>query len=258
MGAPPHEKDHYGDPTLHERRIDRSLAVATQEVTVAQFRAFDPGQFQDPRYGSEPSCAAHQLSWFASARYCNWLSQQAGIDRHQWCYPEKIEPGMEIAADAVERYGYRLPTEAEWEYFCRAATQTARPFGESPALLSRYAWTWLNSGNRAMPPGLLLPNEFGIFDALGNVWEWCHDGPPGGFPHVPMPAYPRGTKENPAADPVKTEIIDANQRRETWRMIRGGAYSYAPDRARSAFRDWEPPSDTREYLGLRVVRTLPR
>ena len=167
---------------------------------------------------------------------------------------------MAISKDSVKRTGYRLPTEAEWEYFCRAGTETSRPFGESPQLLSRYAWTWLNSGNRVHPPGELLPNEFGLFDVLGNTWEWCQDGPTGyyRFPDTDFPRYPSGTKEAPAGDPVQAETIDSKDRaHETWRILRGGAFSYAPDRARSAFRDWQPSGDLREYLGLRVVRTLP-
>jgi len=261
MGAGPNETAHYGDPVLHYRKIDRSLAVATKEVTVEQFQAFNPSHRNEPRYGDEPGCAALHVSWYAAAAYCNWLSEQAGIDKSRWCYPEHVAPGMVIAAENVKRTGFRLPTEAEWEYFCRAGTETARLYGESPDLLARYAWTWLNSGNRAMPPGQLLPNEFGLFDVLGNVWEWCQDGPEGHyrFPGTGFPPYPSGTKEHPSPDPVATETVDAIDRaHETWRILRGGAFSYAPDRARSAYRDWEPSSDTREYLGLRVVRTLAR
>ena len=90
----------------------------------------------------------------------------------------------------MKRTGFRMPTEAEWEYFCRAGTQTARPFGESTDLLSRYAWTWLNSGNQIHPVGQLLPNEFGLFDVLGNAWEWCQDGPIGHY-HYPDDGFPR-------------------------------------------------------------------
>jgi formylglycine-generating enzyme required for sulfatase activity len=260
MGAPEHEPAHYGKPVLHYRRIERSLAVATKEVTVQQFQAFDPKHRNDPRYGDAPDCAAIHIRWFAAAGYCNWLSAQAGIDRSQWCYPENTGPGMTISAEAVNRTGFRLPTEAEWEYFCRALTETSRPYGDSTELLSHYAWTWLNSGNRVQRPGLLLPNEFGLFDILGNAWEWCQDGPVGhyGSSASDFPKYPRGTKEHPSADPVRTETVDAKDRaHETWRILRGGAYSYAPDRARSAFRDWQPSPDDREYLGLRVVRTIP-
>jgi formylglycine-generating enzyme required for sulfatase activity len=262
MGATPHEKggEDCGDRSRHYRRIERSLWVSTKEVTVEQFQAFDSNHRNDPRFGGEPNCAAIHIPWFGAAGYCNWLSELADIDKKEWCYPEKVGPGMVLAADAVDRTGFRLPTEAEWEYLCRARTVTSRPFGESNDLLPRYAWTWLNSGNRAMQPGLLLPNEFGLFDMLGNACEWCHDGPIGHFRPVDsrLPSYPHGTKQRPANDRLATETIDANDRaHETWRMVRGGAFTYPPDRTRSAFRDRQPSGDIREYLGFRVVRTLP-
>jgi serine/threonine protein kinase/formylglycine-generating enzyme required for sulfatase activity len=260
MGAPPQEPAHYGRPILHYRKIDRSLAVAAKEVTLQQFREFDPGHRHEPRYGDSPDCTTIHIPWFTAARYCNWLSKKAGIDRSQWCYPEPIQPGMVITEECVKRTGFRLPTEAEWEYFCRAGTETCRPYGATQDLLSRYAWTWLNSDNQIHPPGQLLPNEFGLFDILGNAWEWCHDGPVGHYLQQvsDMPAYPHGTKQDPSPDPMRTETIDATDRaHETWRLLRGGSYSYAPDRARSSFRDWQPSSDNREYLGFRVARTLP-
>jgi eukaryotic-like serine/threonine-protein kinase len=260
MGASPHETAHYHDPIMHYRKVERSIAVATKEVTVAQFQAFKPGHRNEPRYGDEPDRAAIHLSWFAAAAYCNWLSAQAGIERDQWSYPEPVQPGMVITPESVKRTGFRLPTEVEWEYFCRAGTETSRPYGESIELLPRYAWTWLNSGNRVMPPGLLLPNEFGLFDVLGNTWEWCQDGTLGHYVQGTsgLPPYPHATGENPAPEVVRTETVDSQDRaHETWRILRGGAYSYAPDRARSAFRDWQPAGDEREYLGLRVVRTMP-
>ncbi len=260
MGAPPEQPALYGSPRLHYRKIDRSLMVATKEVTLEQFQKFNADHHNESRYGDAPACAAIHLSWYSAAAYCNWLSKTASIPTSEWCYPEVVEPGMTISADSVKRTGYRLPTEAEWEYFCRAGTETSRPFEESSQLLSRYAWTWLNSGNRVHPPGELLPNELGLFDVLGNTWEWCQDGPTGHyrFPDTDFPAYPPGTKEAPAGDPAQDEKIDKIDRaRETWRILRGGAFSYAPDRARSAYRDWQPSGDVREYLGLRVVRTLP-
>jgi serine/threonine protein kinase/formylglycine-generating enzyme required for sulfatase activity len=261
MGAPAGRGEYYGSPVLHSRRIDRSIAVATKEVSLEQFQRFNEGHRNEARYGDEPECAVINISWFAAAEYCNWLSGLAGIPKSQWAYPEKVEPGMVLSEDSVKRTGYRMPTESEWEYLCRAGTRTSRFFGESPGLLTQYAWTCLNSDNRIHPVGQRLPNEFGLFDVLGNAWEWCQDGPVGHYEaHVTdFPVYPPGTKEDPAGDPACTETIDAIDRaHETWRILRGGAFSYAPDRARSAYRDWQPSSDTREYLGLRVIRTLPR
>ena len=128
------------------------------------------------RAAGEPGVVANVVTWYDAAGYCNWLSELAGIPPEQWCYPRELKPGVKIEADCLKRCGYRLPTEAEWEYFCRAGTETSRPFGGSDFLISRYAWTWLSSKDRTYPPGRLLPNEFGLFDTLGNVLEWCQDG----------------------------------------------------------------------------------
>jgi serine/threonine protein kinase/formylglycine-generating enzyme required for sulfatase activity len=260
MGAPPGKGEYYGEPVLHYRKIDRSIMVATKEVSLEQFQKYQPAHTNERRYGDSRQCAATRVSWYEAAAYCNWLSAQAGIPRSEWCYPENPGPGMTLSEHSVKRTGFRLPTEAEWECFCRAGTDTTRPFGESPEFLSRFAWTWLNSNTQVHPPGQLLPNEFGLFDVLGNAWEWCQDGPPGHYVRgeTDFPPYPAGTKEDPASDPVRTENVDFIDRaNETWRILRGGAFSYSPDHARSAYRDWQPSSDIREYLGVRVVRTMP-
>jgi eukaryotic-like serine/threonine-protein kinase len=253
MGSPEHEEGRYEFERLHYRRIDRSLAVATTEVTLEQYKKFRRGHVPDPHFGTDPECPVNTVSWYDAARYCNWLSRQANIPREQWCYPEPIGQGKKLAADAIQRTGFRLPTEAEWEYLCRAGTRTSRPFGESEELLSRHAWTWLNSGERSLPVGLLLPNEFGLFDMLGNVWEWCHDGPDTGLAEK-FPPYPDGTPEQPAGDPMRDVSLQDNQ---THRSARGGAYNYAPSLARSARRYLARVNLLHPYMGFRVVRTLP-
>jgi eukaryotic-like serine/threonine-protein kinase len=190
-------------------------------------------------------------------RYCNWLSGQDRIDPARWCYPERTEAGMIVPADALDKEGFRLPTEAEWEAICRAATETSRHFGESQALLSRYAWTWLNSEDRVHSVAGRLPNELGMFDMLGNVFEWCHDGPAGWHPRDPLPFYPLGTRQRPAGDPGRLEKVLVNDGGEaTWRILRGGAFDYPPIKARSAHRDWIGCLDRCPFVGFRIVRTL--
>ena len=83
---------------------------------------------------------------------------------------------MKIPASFLKRTGYRLPTEAEWEYTCRANTDKHFSFGEPLELLRRYAWYQDNAHSRTWPVGNLMPNAVGMFDMHGNVAEWCHDG----------------------------------------------------------------------------------
>jgi formylglycine-generating enzyme required for sulfatase activity len=158
---------------------------------------------------------------------------------------------MVVVDTAVERGGYRLPTEAEWEYLCRAGTETARPFGASVQLFPRYAWSWMNSEDRTRPVGSLLPNELGLFDMIGNVWEWCHSNPPMRYKDG-FPPYPMGSEDNPATDTFKTETVKS----DTWRILRGGAFDYSPAQARSAHRYAVTAGYTEGTIGFRVVRTL--
>ena len=256
MGSPVSEPDRFSYEDRHRQRIDRSLAVATTEATVEQYQAWNPGYQPDSRYTREPGCPAGGVSWFEAARYCNWLSEQAGLPREQWCYPEPVEPGASLAPDAFDRAGFRLPTEAEWEFFCRAGTETRRPFGDSQALLDRYARTWLNSEGLSGPAGRFLPNEFGLFDTLGSLWEWCQDGPPGSYGATDdglYPLYPTAVDDRPAPDRVCA--MPASQ--SDWRILRGGVFDRSPSMARSSHRDVMPASAASYTAGFRVVCTIP-
>jgi serine/threonine protein kinase/formylglycine-generating enzyme required for sulfatase activity len=123
-------------------------------------------------------CPVNNVSWHDAIHFCNWLSDQeqrvrcyqpmaavAGDDR-----PEKQIWRCDWSAD-----GYRLPTEAEWEYACRAGTTTAYPFGRHSELLPAYARFYLNAKGTAWPGASTLPNGWGVFDMLGNLSEWCWD-----------------------------------------------------------------------------------
>jgi formylglycine-generating enzyme required for sulfatase activity len=186
------------------------------------------------------------LSWHEAAAYCNWLSEQEGLPPDQWCYlPANGEnrPEMTIPADVLRRTGYRLPTEAEWEYACRSGTVTSRYHGFSPNLLVGYARYQGNSNNHAWECGSLRPNDLGLFDMLGNAYEWLQDE---------HQTYKAGQAQAASDDINITSMVNP-----TTRLLRGGSYANHPPSVRSAFRISRTPSSRNYNFGFRPSRTCP-
>lgn len=183
MGSPATETGRFQGPSgdnerRHQRQINRQFAIGSHEVTVEQFQQFLPTHKFAREIAREPDAPANMVSWYEAAAFCNWLSEQEDIPRDQWCYDpdQKIASGMKLLPDYLQRTGYRLPTEAELEFAGRAGSTTARPYGESEELLSNYCWYADNSQEKWMlPVGQLKPNDFGLFDVLGNAMEWSQD-----------------------------------------------------------------------------------
>jgi formylglycine-generating enzyme required for sulfatase activity len=189
----------------------------------------------------------NRMTWYEAAAYCNWLSEKEGLPRNQWCYQpaqgEAYTEGMTIPADVLQRTGYRLPTEAEWEYGCRSGTMTSRYFGLSTDLLGTYARYQANSQDHAWPGGNLQPNDLGLFDLLGNVFEWCHN------PSAPYQPEKDGC--------VMDNIIIFESTCEKPRLLRGGTFGLQPAYVRSANRLGYAPSDRNANIGFRPARTYP-
>ncbi len=129
-------------------------------------------------YRSEPTtprgAPADALDYFDAARLCNLLSEREGIPAAELCYqPGNREGVLILKPDYLKRRGYRLPTLPEWEFAARAGTTTDRYFGQKSDFIDSYAWHAANSDQHTQAVGGLRPNDFGLFDVIGNVLEWC-------------------------------------------------------------------------------------
>jgi formylglycine-generating enzyme required for sulfatase activity len=219
MGSPTNEVDRLdweGPQTAVT--ISRGFWMGKYEVTQGEYLAVTGS---NPSYFTgDTNLPVEQVSWFYATAYCNALTQRE-------------RAAGRIGTNSV----YRLPTEAEWEYACRAWTSTRFSYGDDPGYtnLTDYAWYDVNSGGTTHPVGQKLPNPWGLYDMHGNVWEWCQDW---------LDTYPGGIAVDPQGPATGS-----------FRVIRGGDwgdwFSYARN-CRSADRGSYPGTGLND-VGFRVV-----
>ena len=211
--------------------ISKPFYISKYEITQQQYKAVmgnNPSEFKGDNLPVE------QVSWYDALNFCNALSQSEGLTP---CYTIN---GTKVTSD-FEANGYRLPTEAEWEYAAKAGTKTdfysgkLTYSGNSPIdpNLDKIAWYSANSSNTTHPVGQKTPNAFGLYDMSGNVWEWCWDR---------YAEYP--SKET--KDYQGPEI-------GTYRVYRGGGWRNLAWYCRSTNRDRNYLDDKNNSLGFRVV-----
>jgi formylglycine-generating enzyme required for sulfatase activity len=274
MGSPTTEPERWDDEAQHQVTLTHGVYVQTTEVTNQQYRdmaqwAYDHGYVTATStflydnldgstqilkcLGSEyyemtfsagvfscinPTHPVKYVTWYGSVAYCDWLSLQQGLTRAYDHSTWQCNSGNPYTAA-----GYRLPTEAEWEYACRAGTQT--PFNTGSCLdagteanyRGSYPYTGCPTGpyvGWTVPVGNYPANAFGLYDMHGNEWEWCNDW---------FSLY-----DGTVTDPVGPGA-------GSYRVFRGGSWAGYAQGCRSAVRLDEDPYLAIYYLGFRPVRT---
>jgi formylglycine-generating enzyme required for sulfatase activity len=214
MGSPDSDKDASGDEKPQRRiRITKPFYLGKYLVTQEQWKAVmgdNPSNFQYPG----PKAPVERVSWDRCQEFLAKLNAKTGVQGGK----------------------YALPTEAQWEYACRAGSGSRFYFGDDEGPLGDYAWYGKNSSRETHPVGQKKPNAWGLYDMYGNVWEWCQDWYDERY-YVVAPA------DDPAGPSSGSE-----------RVHRGGSWAYPAKGCRSASRGNFAPYASREYIGLRLAR----
>ena len=216
------------DGPIHEVRIS-SFECAKYPVTRQLYRTVmgeDPGwPKKEPPAELRP---VNNVTWFDAVRFCNALSER---ERLPVCYRFLDDEIVQWDRTAT---GYRLLTEAEWEYACRAGSQTSYCYGDNADELERYAWYKKNANGEPQPVAQKWPNAWGLYDMHGNVWEWCWDW---------YGKYPDKPQTDPAGPDKGSDHV-----------LRGGAFNNPAENLRSAIRSWIIPVDRSRNYGFRCAR----
>jgi len=213
MGSPDDEPGHWEGEIQHTAMIPRPFYLSATEITQAQWKRVMPDRPLASSFHGEQR-PVEEVTWYDAVRFTRRL-----------CEINKVPEGT-----------YRLPTEAEWEYACRAGTDTPWCCGDDPARLTDYADFVENNNVATNRVARRRPNAWGLFDMHGNVWEWCLEK---------YRPYPGST------EPFPEEI-------RSWRVIRGGNWQDPAVNCRSANRCRLSPASHWNILGFRVVRVLLR
>jgi formylglycine-generating enzyme required for sulfatase activity len=210
IGSPEEEPGHSPLEVLHYREFPAPFYLGMYEVTQAQWEAV-MGAENNPSHFRGAEQPVEEVSWYDCQEFILKLCAMEGL-------PERT---------------YQLPTEAEWEYACRAGTTTAYCFGNSPEKLGQWADFADNNYKRPNKVGRRLPNALGLFDMHGNLWEWCRD-----------------TFQNYPGDFTPLDEVNS------WRNIRGGNWYVDAKACRSANRCRLPGPSVGNMLGFRVLRKI--
>jgi len=222
MGAPPSDPEaHSGERPQHKVALTRPFEILTTPVTQRLYKSV---MQTNPSFFPGPDRPVENVSWHDAVSFCNALSRASGL-------PEAYSGDSDSVRCDFANGGYRLPTEAEWEYACRAGTTGPRYGG-----LDEIAWHMRNSGAQTNPVRQKKPNAWGLYDMIGNVGEWCWDW--------------YGLYEGDGTDPVGPDTGSD-------RVHRGGSWCLVSSLPRASLRGRVDPGYRSNGLGFRLSRSVP-
>lgn len=211
--------------TVHSVILN-SFSISKYEITQELWESVtgnNPSQFKGRKNPVE------KVSWYDCIRFCNALSCKEGLEE---CYNIRNDSVYFLSG----RSGYRLPTEAEWEFASRGGLKSKGYEYSGSDSIDVVAWYVDNSDNQPKPVGKKKRNELGLYDMSGNVWEWCWDW---------YDVYTKESQDNPLGPPLGSDKVN-----------RGGSYYSVKTSCRSFNRNCTNPSLRYEYIGVRLVRTI--
>ena len=224
----------------HKVTFTYNFYIGKYEVTFDEYDAFceatGRSKPNDSWWGRE-SRPVINVTWWDAIDYCNWLSEKEKLPK---AYDDKgnfLDKDGRVTTDITKVLGYRLPTEAEWEYAARGGNKSRGYQYAGSSTVGDVAWYDSNSGNKTQEVGKKAPNELGIYDMSGNVWEWCSDW---------YGNYSSSAQTNPY-----------NSTTGSVRVNRGGGWYGIATYTRVAFRNFNSPTYTYDFLGFRITRTVP-
>jgi formylglycine-generating enzyme required for sulfatase activity len=234
MGSSDSDQDAYdNEKPQHEVAVSTFLISRFPITRQLYRRILEQSLPEWDRDATDDQLPANHVTWFQAVAFCNALSEYFSLSP---CYRINGEHVEQVEWDR-NADGYRLPTEAEWEYACRAGSTSKWFFGDDAKELDRYAWFTGNSGDKVQPVGKKDPNLWGLHDMSGNVWEWCWDW---------FAEY--------SSSPTQMLNDPTGPESGTRRVLRGGSAWLNPRRLRSADRDWYEPTFRDADDGFRCVR----
>ena len=236
--------DEYGDleewcRPVHKVQLTYDYYIGKYEVTFNEYDAYceDTGKSKPGDYGLERKFRpVIYVNWNEAVHYCNWLSESEGLAKAYDSAGNLLDKNENETTDITNVEGYRLPTEAEWEYAARGGHKSTGEYKYAGSNLINTVACYNQYSSESLEVGTKSPNELGLYDMSGNVWEWCHDWYEDYLP-------------DPQENPIGPDSA-------SYRVLRSGSWYHDTIYSRVAYRTNTTPSKNRNRHGFRIARTL--